>query len=211
MKRNTFIITIISLFAVVSMGAFMGCDEDGDTTAQDLCYKLADAYCSQGAGLACGDYSSCYSTRGAMCKTMFDNTCKATQANKDKIDHDIEMIIEPMSSCGGLGSIETYLDQTLADMATSCQSSNTTGMDIGFMCETLIASICMKVGNLNCDPSMTLTQCESQLMSSGSMIISDHTCISGGDHTAATSAQETAFNSMIAEVNAATTCAEFGY
>jgi len=211
MNRNTLIVAIMTLFTVVSMAAFAGCDEDGDTTAQDLCYKLADAYCSHGAGLACGDYSSCYSTRGAMCKTMFDNTCKATQANKDKIDHDIEMIIEPMSSCGGLGSIETYLDQTLADMATSCQSSNTTGMDIGLMCENLIASICAKVQTLGCDPSVTLTQCESNLMSSGVMIISDHSCVSGGDHTAATSAQKTAYDAMMAEVSNATTCAEFGY
>jgi len=211
MKRNTLIITIMTLFAVVSMGAFAGCDEDGSLTKRDLCYKLADAYCNHNVELGCGDYASCYDNNEGVCNSVIPEGCKATAADSEKINHDIEMIIESKTTCAGLTSIDGYLDHTVEDMAATCGSTDTTGMDIGFMCETLIASICMKVGNLNCDPSVTLTQCESQLMSSGVMVIAGHSCISAGDHTPGTSAQQTAFDSMIAEVNNATSCAEFGY
>ena len=210
MKRSTVIVIIMSLFAMVSLGAFTACDDDGDLTKRDLCYKLADAYCSHSADLACESYSSCYSESKDGCDDLFPASCKATTADKQQVDHDIDMIIMPHTTCNGLASIESFLIGNMTDMAATCSSSNTTTMDIGFMCETAIGSYCSKMQSLNCDSSVSLTQCESALLSNGLVILSSHVCTDIGDHSAASSDEKAAFDAIIADINAASTCSDLG-
>ena len=208
MKHSTIIITLISLFAIVSMGAFTGCDEDGDTTARDLCYKVSDAYCSRIADLDCGTYSSCYNENTESCDAMFDNTCKASAENKQKVDHDIEMIITPKTTCEGLYSIDGFLYDSMTDIAVSC--GYTGGLNIGQMCAELITTMCYKyVFDLKCDDTITVAQCTSIWMTQGDIMIDTHACISGEDSTPATTGQAAAFASGKNEIATYTSCGDF--
>lgn len=210
---RTSIFNAISLFIFVILTAGARCDSDTSTTKRELCYEMADAYCSRAEELGCSTFSSCYSINESGCDELFLDDCKASSEDKNSVDHDIDMIILPKETCDGLISIDSYITSTLLEMAATCEANddNNSGMDIGYMCEALIGAICSKIDTLGCDPSMTLIECESSLATSGTINIDTHSCDDFGDHTPPTTAQKGSFDSMMAEVQAASTCADFGY
>lgn len=103
------------LLLLVPMLAGVDCGSGGSTKL-DQCIKLGNAYCRQEIKVECPDPTDPCTSEN--CYEIFDGTCEASQADKDKINHDIEKIIESKTTCAGLRSVDTYLIDTIDGMTS---------------------------------------------------------------------------------------------
>ncbi len=93
-------------------------------TQLDLCKKLWGAYCDASLNLGCDNATQCRTQKFSDCNALFDGTCKASAEDQEKVDHDIEMIINSKTDCNSLTSIESYEEGTVNDLRNSCSGNS---------------------------------------------------------------------------------------
>jgi len=206
------------IVAVLAVSAFWGCEQDSGnsgTTKMALCTRLTDAYCARAGALSCvTSASQCKSDNRELCQQTFATDCKATAEQVDKIDHDIRMIINPKETCDALASIESYLVQTVSDMqAGACASSGTpaaTAKTLGSLCGSITSSTCQKIRSLGCTDTAQ-NECTTALLNAGTIQIGTHACTNSSNSTEATADQKSAYDSLSSQIQAASSCEEFGF
>ncbi|NOZ01535.1 MAG: hypothetical protein GXP54_06555 [Deltaproteobacteria bacterium] len=111
--------------SMVGLMAAAACSVQGAVvTKLDLCLSLTNSYCKKATQLGCGGADTCRAENEAMCGQLFDDTCSALREMGDKIDHDINNIINPKDTCEGLSGIDGYLQGTIEELkASGCESS----------------------------------------------------------------------------------------
>ena len=191
------------LLLLVPMLAGFDCGSSGDTKL-DQCVKLGKAYCQQERAVGCLDPTDPCTSEN--CYDIFDGKCEATPAEKDKVDHDIKMIIQSKTSCDGLRSVDDYLLGTVMDMASS-QCVNGSSYDtVGEMCERMINAYCAKVIELNCSVGSEEV-CVSMSWASGEASLGyGFNCTSPDDTRAPVPAQIAGYNEASDEIKNANTC-----
>ena len=193
------------LLLAVPMLAGFDCGSGGNSKL-DQCIKLGKAYCSQEIEVGCPDPTDPCTSE--YCYDIFDGSCEASQADKDKVNHDIEMIIQSKSTCAGLRSVDEYLIGTIYDMASSDCVSGGVNTTRGDMCDEMITEYCEQAGTLGClETGVTVELCISMSWASGLATFgSGYYCTDPNDTSEPTPADTTGFNAAMDEINSAIGC-----
>ena len=170
------------------------------------------AYCAKEDPF-CNDVQSrdCVYARGQACGAQYDGTCGASSAVVDSVDHEIDMIISPQTTCEGLRSIDSHVWDVIVDWnGVPCEGGGgqaTTA--VSELCENAVAGVCSKMVSLGCVEG-SASDCEQLLLASGVIVLGGVPCTLSTPTSESTSGQQADFDTAMAEANGAQDCSTFG-
>ena len=108
-----------------------GNDDGSGETKLEMCKTLWSAYCDSAVRMGCAGATMCEAEKHGGCESQFDGSCAATTADKEMVEHDIDMIIGSKTTCDGLQSIESYEQDKVDDMKSAGCGTGGGGLDTG--------------------------------------------------------------------------------